>query len=352
MILADVIVHIGMPKTGTTSLQRFCTLNAPVLQANGLHYPKPVSHSNYQHKSVAMYAGFKFRLFRSRQEQKELATEIGLLRDSIQNSEGTTLISSEWLYGVNPKNLTKIFPPGRTQIIIYLRDQVNYLTSYYQEVVTLFPVTQRVDDFVKTERNLNFARIVNRWAKVFGEDNLTVRIYGQNHLFKGNIIDDFFQTIRFDLTNSNFNFNTGSTNPSLGGELLEFKRVLNRVLESPKEQRIKLRHALKVISANHKKFQIKPRISQEIKDQIIEKYDVSNHRLFRSYGFDGPYFDYAVHGDGMTSDLEPLQFFEILEMIRQEDKAAYQYIADRLYNNAIFGTYSSFDKLKTLLSYL
>ncbi|HHY1340405.1 TPA: hypothetical protein ACV09T_001846, partial [Campylobacter jejuni] len=40
-------IHIGTPKTGTTSIQKFLTLNREILKQNGYYYPNAFDEKEY-----------------------------------------------------------------------------------------------------------------------------------------------------------------------------------------------------------------------------------------------------------------------------------------------------------------
>jgi len=52
----ETIVHFGMPKTGTTTLQRTFTINAGRLLKAGILYPVNLSSSSMNHRILAFYA--------------------------------------------------------------------------------------------------------------------------------------------------------------------------------------------------------------------------------------------------------------------------------------------------------
>ncbi|EEL2826048.1 hypothetical protein HAQ24_001766, partial [Campylobacter coli] len=83
-------IHIGTPKTGTTSIQKFITLNLDLFLQQGMVYPKTFCVNN-QHDKIAyiiknMKSDFNFWLNQ----------EVVFLRNEIsENKKYTFLFSSE-----------------------------------------------------------------------------------------------------------------------------------------------------------------------------------------------------------------------------------------------------------------
>lgn len=343
-----------MPKTGTTALQRFLSLNRERLAADGLVYPESRIYSRYQHKSLAMQADWKFRPFRNRAEQAALDAEVSRLRAEIAScpSGARVILSSEWLYGASPKRVARFCPPGETQVVVYLRDQVNYLSSYYQEVVALFPVTERFDRFVLRERNLNYLTKLKAWEKVFGKEHLTVRNYRIDRLYQQGIVPDFLQAVGVEIEPERYNFRTGSSNPSVGGELLEFKRLLNGVLDQPRQQRDVLRHPIKDLARRRPEFQQKPALRDDVKERLIAKYAPSNRQVFAEYMNSEDGFSYELRNAAAMPELTPQRFFEIAAEWRAFDKTSHDYAAEKIFHHAVAGRYGPLAKLKSLFTYV
>ncbi|EAH4980027.1 hypothetical protein D6609_06925, partial [Campylobacter coli] len=85
-------IHIGTPKTGTTSIQKFITLNLDLFLQQGMVYPKTFCVNN-QHAKIAyiiknMKSDFNFWLNQ----------EVVFLRNEIsENKKYTFLFSSEMI---------------------------------------------------------------------------------------------------------------------------------------------------------------------------------------------------------------------------------------------------------------
>jgi len=346
-------VHIGTPKTGSTALQICLDKNRELLKQHGFFYPEPPESSGGSHKFLAYYTTPKITFTFSADKKKQLKAEVDHFKSQIEGSADKIIVSSEWFYGSNPKHVSRLFPKGDTKIIIYIRDQINYLVSYYQEMVGYLAISDSLDDFGKNARNLNFSKRIDRWAKVFGSENIEVRLYDRARMHKGNIVDDFLHILDPKIDVAKFRGAREDKNPSIGGDLLSFKRHLNAILNDSSVQHQKLRRVFKTLSAQMQEYQIKPMFSPEVERALKQKYYASNQAVFSKYfQTDEHLFDYETRGEYVSHDVDGDKFRRILEQIKLKDEQAYCYIMDEIY--ACIGSKDDalLRRIKTFLSFL
>ncbi|MDB6452703.1 hypothetical protein [Falsirhodobacter sp. 20TX0035] len=135
--MADLVLHIGLHKTGTTLIQDTFTRNADLLARHGLYYPR-IGQANGHHGLAYdwnPYLPVHYRLPQgSPTVLAELATELA-------HRPGTVFLSSEELSRAEPglqvdlASLRRWLAPfGRIRVLCTLRAQWRFLQSIWLEV--------------------------------------------------------------------------------------------------------------------------------------------------------------------------------------------------------------------------
>lgn len=216
------VLHIGTNKTGTTAIQTFLFKNRKKLAEIGINYPN-IGIQGYGHHNIA------------RALNGQLPSNIGLdddwIKDFISGAKNAdqTIISSELFHiANNPKNLHKIFPRDDTLVILYLRDQISYLTSWYQQAIQLRNITSSFSEFIQLSyTQLNYSLLIDKWSQAFGINNLSVRSFDRDIFPNRCIIEDFCKSI---IPTEDLKRTKGESNPSIAGNLLFFKLILNNFI--------------------------------------------------------------------------------------------------------------------------
>jgi len=189
MRASNLYIHIGTPKTGTTSLQTFCQMNPDLLKDHGFAYfREPENHYSACKVIKALNAGHDMTKYTRRFRRWCREQEV----DNI-------LISSESLFHTNFARLTEFLRPQRWKKIVvlcYLRPQEELLEGVYKQFVK-WGVPLKVSDML-TPRYSHFGRYDARltawkqWVDQYDGAELIVRRYGREHLVDGNIGIDLF----------------------------------------------------------------------------------------------------------------------------------------------------------------
>lgn len=185
--LPRLLLHIGMHKTGSTSLQRFFVRNRTVLGWMGIHYPKafdPTGKRLPKHND----------LFHAISHEKDLGKAHPLLGSSAERVERLagqiaqrriTVVSAEGLSGESPA-FAEAFAPLRgrfdVRVICFIRRQDDWAKSFYKQMVQSREVreSRRFEEFIaaeSTRNHLNYAQLLDWWAAALGERAIRVEIY-------------------------------------------------------------------------------------------------------------------------------------------------------------------------------
>lgn len=123
-------LHIGRHKTGTTAIQNFLFRNREQLLERGFYVPMAGRDGAGHHRLSRELSTVKKRRLKRRggagEAFLELAREVGQLEPGPQ-----LLISSEDFQNCDPAVVSKALAAYRTRVVVYIREQVNYLASAY-----------------------------------------------------------------------------------------------------------------------------------------------------------------------------------------------------------------------------
>ena len=218
-----VIVHMGLPKTGTTSLQVAMTRNSTLLASAGV---------NYVRAAPAVNANDWFKHLRPRHlrkiSQQEIEQRVQQTRDTVLSNiaaDGTTMLSAEGLYSINPELIARIFAGHECRFVAYIRDELNFLASSYAQVVHASPTPPMLADFMEARSANHLGKFLKKSCDALG-DKFVPRIFNSEQLKGGDIVEDFFchffPSLNVDLDLSD----KTDKNPSLTDEVIAFKLKL------------------------------------------------------------------------------------------------------------------------------
>jgi hypothetical protein len=206
-MIDQCFLHIGTEKTGTSSIQDFLATNRERLLRHKYLYPKSPGVVN--HLGLTCYAQDDDKFDRVRRSRvifspddviryrakllAELDTEIGESRAAavIFSNEhlSSRLISHAEIRRI--KGLCDKYAV-KTRVIVYIRDQVGFLTSRYIEGVKgggIRPLTLPIR--AGLIRLMDYEKLLAPWREVFGFENLTVRRFVTEDFFAGDLLQDF-----------------------------------------------------------------------------------------------------------------------------------------------------------------
>lgn len=203
-------LHIGGERTGTTSLQYFLSWNRDALLKQGILYSAAPGRVN--HVLLAMYGS-------PEENTEDLKTQIGIGTQSALNAMLFTLpdaleaevaesgcrevllsnehCSSRLLSETSVKRIRELVArlSSEVRVVMYLRRQDELLLSAYSTAVSSGRTVPLHIPSGRALQYYDFAEILDRWAKVFGEENITARVYDRETLVGGDVIDDFVDLI-------------------------------------------------------------------------------------------------------------------------------------------------------------
>lgn len=229
-----LVLHIGMHKTGSTSLQRFFVRNRILLRALGIHYPKATGADGRRlPKHNDIFLAVSHEMDHDGAPHPTLGPSAARIREVAQHLHPgrVTLLSAEGFSGHKP-GFAKAFAPlaevADVRVVCFLRRQDDWIKSFYKQMVISREVreTRTFDEFFalpRTRRHLDYAKILRRWANAFGSENIRVLIYPPRQ----SILIDFLTAAELPLMLRHLPYSDSRQNISLPSSYIERIRLAN-----------------------------------------------------------------------------------------------------------------------------
>lgn len=202
------ILHVGLPKTGSTAIQGFMADHRGLLREHGAHFAEAPGRKN--HAMLAAYAlGERARLSLQRRaaavssEQEVFESNLpGMIAEelrSLPDSIHTVIYSSEMLGGSvrsveHAERLKGLFAPhfSAIRVVVYLRRQDEAAVSSYSTQLKAggrarFQILRDADSL----RRYEYHRVLDIFSGGFGESAVLPRIFDRSLLVGGDVVKDF-----------------------------------------------------------------------------------------------------------------------------------------------------------------
>lgn len=299
--MSKLILHIGMPKSGTTALQYFLSNNSRRLGAMGIIY-KDYRGSDHSHNFLARLAhqgswdmvdAFFSGLAKTSGEQiivssgplfaySTIMAKRNLDKNLVDLSRIKESGTIDGLIRIAKQHFDKI------NVIAYLRRQDKALESAYnQSIKNGTWKGGGITDFEKYIHNrLEYDRIAGFWAKAVGKGNLKLRIYDRQYLLRNDICADFLAQFRIpdDTLSYEKSGSIKENNLRLSRNAIEYKAVLNRI-QMPRWRQHQYKRALREVDAEMGGDPVKWQdyLSPAERKALLDNLADSNRRLARDY---------------------------------------------------------------------
>ena len=319
-----IYLHIGIHKTGSTTLQHFLDVNREVFNKKGFFYPD----------SKTDFAGHHnlFWEFIEKNRFYENGITWADLFDQIDNLESNAMIlSSENFCRLTPDRISWIrekFSNFDVKVIIYLRRQDKLIHSNYAHEVKVGKEVPEFETYLKERvdtQEFNFMSILSPWKEVFGEDNIVVRPFEVKQLFKEDLIEDFLNIIGCSSDSEDFE-KIKSVNRAPNTKIFEIIKGLSNILDHSKlsDDEVRRFYALPVLrnaslTCKGDKLNL---LNSELSELALSKFDDSNNQIAKEYLnkeklFLEPIQDKEV-SDTSIDEVEPAEWLALLKGVLEE----------------------------------
>lgn len=213
----QTVLHIGLEKTGTTSIQQLLIQNSDALLKAGVLVPKSTHAGNNFYLALASFSSFRpDSLLRSQGVRNQAQLDAyrkrinSALKAEVAAARGATkvVLSSEHLQSrltsvadleQLKKNL-EFAGLSNPKILVYLREPIRIALSHHGMAIkkgihvdeSFFePNHPRVSQII------GFKKSLVMWEKVFGRENLMVRLYPEGQKPSA-LVEDFFASCQIE----------------------------------------------------------------------------------------------------------------------------------------------------------
>lgn len=231
----EIILHIGRAKSGTSALQTYLTLHREDLAAEQICYPKSGCNGAAAHHAIAIAC----------RNEPPGSPDLQAMRAAFEAEIApfeTVIVSSEAFQNVRrPENLRFFFRrpkrsllnqvlsrsaagPYRLSVICYIREYLEFASSSYAQKVHANGYVDTLEGYCRDHFRRPLSDLVELWRGF--ADETAFLYYDRSSLINQDVVEDFFQRARLMLpapTTSDYD-----ANPSISGNLLAFKLLVNR----------------------------------------------------------------------------------------------------------------------------
>jgi len=321
--MTTVYLHIGTPKTGTTFLQNFLFDNRDKLLEKGYLYP--IAGTNLSSQSLLTRCSHR-QLVMLLLKQGNWAENLGIwedLKSEIKTVKPqNVIISAEGFTGRpgahNPDviaQIKKMLENYETKIVVYLRRQDKFFSSYYCQRIRLpgsinAAVKADIKEFIlEWKYQADYYSVLEPWKNLFGIENIIVRPFEKEQMKNGSLVDDFLETVNLNYNKSEFKFrNNINTAPSLkvirtiillekNLQKIQFSKPFQKQLQKHEKLRYlfpKIKHITKpfILSKGVSSFisslpdfiiSNKDILSQEDRVSVMQEFEESNRKVAKEY---------------------------------------------------------------------
>lgn len=308
--MKTLYLHIGTPKTATTSLQHFCTENAEILKEKGYCYP--IFPHKFKYINImrnGFFLSYKcYEKDKSRnmmEEEKVFRQGMDFILENFKKYDNVVM-SDESIWNV-------VFKRGKPDLwkklkkeadehnfvikmVVYLRRQDSLANSWWNQKIKIGKrvySTTSWEDFVKdpTKLELEYYEPLKKIEEVLGKENMIVRRFGKKYFKNGSIFEDFMDAIGVKYS-SKFVISNGDRNIGLFGNTHEIKRVLNSLPGLTDQNNVFFRRILVGMSEEHMELKNQTMFSSEEALNFMEQYREGNRKIMQEFfGSDEDLFD-------------------------------------------------------------
>jgi len=241
------IIHIGVAKTATTTLQDILVQNRDILTENGIFYS--IAGGKKNHIKITNYAlNDRAISARRRRDGMNDSANLNRFREQLKKNVSreltslppqvhSVIFSDEYLSRFTRKaellRLKELFEPYFDQfsIIVYFRRQDTLLRSWYGTNIKTGSDSPRIfpnGDSKALRRScerFNYKRIADLWCEVFGVENFIPKVFEKKRFAGGDIVKDFFESLSLDFPT--IELSRKDLNTSFSAEAQEILRLMN-----------------------------------------------------------------------------------------------------------------------------
>ena len=235
-----VVLHVGMGKTGTSTIQATFHRNRRRLAKRGILYPKTPGKRRHIRLGLSMQAddGVPRQSVGWRRQDVSTPGELRpqfeeALFEELESRPQQVVLSDEALLTASDTgigNLRDLLDrmASSVRVVAYLRRQDDHLCSRYPQMVKREGEVRMLSERAQADLSHIYdyhARLV-AWRDVLRPDDLVVRTFERSRFADRSLLEDFLDASGLELRAENLK-EVRSKNESLDAESVEFLRLVN-----------------------------------------------------------------------------------------------------------------------------
>jgi hypothetical protein len=230
----ELILHIGMGKTGTTALQQAFWRNRDLLARHGIAYPVTGAVAAAHHLITPRIPGFLANSGWAFLKPAEWVPQVLAL------PQKRVLMSSELIAWSDPASIESFCAALRDRFILricmYLRRQDNIIMASYSQQIKAGLQLHPISSLTSRPETFDYLQKLWPWEKALGAGQLIVLPYEQAQFHEGDLLHDVFHRVLDMALPRDFDRSgEGNPNPRLGLSATEYKRLVNLLFREPAE---------------------------------------------------------------------------------------------------------------------
>lgn len=269
-----LIIHVGTPKTGTTSLQTYLDKKQRKLRGKGILYPHNLER--LQHPSAPRHHWFEKNLVTT--HLPYLLENFKNIIAQVKNDTHTIILSSEGVYNYwwdfpdeSKQFLQQLGLLFDVEIWVWFREPLAFIESYYKQCVRNPQVGNNpcygkdlsFDEMLDIEwfsRHLNYQGFVSECKALFGKNKVSA--------FKneGDVVQEVIKKLGLATAHDN---PTPRQNQSLNNASIALLRTINQFDIKAKDKELLMPH-LKQINAVLDSYDNEPLIGEESRKRVLK----------------------------------------------------------------------------------
>lgn len=307
--MKTLYLHIGSPKTGTTSIQSFFYANRDKLMERGYCYPQFPHPYLKQHSRLdpRRNGDFLHAKYKNEQGIRDKEEEARIFKEGLQKVQDLFLeydsivVSDEGIWRAVSGERKNLWQELRQEaekgsfivkVIAYIRKQDELLESWWNQNIKHSATKYNAmtwEEYLHAypgDINLDYYSLLKAAADVLGVENIVVRRFQPEFFTGGSLLSDFLHVLGLELTDE-YLISDQHVNTKMSENYCEIKRIINNMPEVKLEDRWRYEKMLRALSVISNKEHPNRMFSSEKASDFMKKYEESNQKLYQTFLADG-----------------------------------------------------------------
>lgn len=213
----EFLLHIGSPKTGTSSIQHHLHL----LQSASINYIAAYKESNLFFRFLRPQIHSKL----SHKLRDSLYEKTRKLIEYKADPRALNILSAEVLSICNPTSVARLFRGHQVTCVLYVRNELDAMAANYSTVVKRELDPPSFSDFIESRIGRSNKDVIDPWFNEFG-NKFSLEIFDKKRLADGDVVLDFFSKYIPEERNLVRNGEFAQINRSLTDKVIWLKKEL------------------------------------------------------------------------------------------------------------------------------